>query len=795
MLHPFRIAPLCALLLVACSEVTGASDAAPPRDGGADAVAAPPRDGGLCSPAEDPDGDGIASAVEGRADSDRDDVIDALDPDSDNDGIPDAREASAGLPRGCHDPLRDSDNDGVADTVDTDANGDSLRDAEQAAPSNAQRAGPPPGADCLSADTPGVSARAVTGWTCAPFDTDRDGVPDYADVDADGDRIANGVEVGGGRYGAADTDGDGLPDWRDDDSDGDGIADRDEGAGDRDGDGTADFRDLDSDDDDPSEGATRGGDAVEAGDADPSTPPAECAVELDARTRALGRPQPDGVPDYLDNDSDNDGLSDREEDALGTGRCDPDSDNDGALDAVEAAWCADSVLTGCATDARRRPADDALYVLLPWHGAPVEREVEFQAQLRAADVLLLLDTTSSMGPTLRALQSSLTTARTGILEGITARVPDTWFAITHHEDFPVAPYGATGDRVMHPFCAGPPGTPGCAAGQGITLQPASRAADLRATLDALTLGDGGDGPDAQVEALYQSITGEGLFASSMPRGCVDEPGRAPCWVPPRACPAGTRGGACFRPSALPLVMLFTDGEFHHGAPDPGSTLPNAPYGGLAPAPHDLSDVAAGFARTGGLAVGFNANRDVSCEGGAPSARRPGSPCLDLRTLAEATGAVDRHGRPLVFDLPAPDPTAPAPFAARVTEAFAAVARDLPLDVATALRNDPMNPNGVDATSMVRRRVTSCAALTENTRCWTAPEGISHADAVARADLTTLYRVVPGTRVRFTITLANDTVEGDPRSSTRYRILLDAVGEAMAPLGAREVRVIVPPRPL
>lgn len=788
MLHPSRIAPLCALLFVGCAVETRGG-APPPRDAAVDARAPAVDASGLCDPLDDPDGDGIASSVEGNGDGDRDDVVDALDPDSDDDGIPDAIEASAGRPRGCRDPLRDSDDDGIPDTRDLDANGDSLRDAEQAAPSAAQQPGPTPRADCLSADTPGVRPRAVTGWTCAPWDTDRDGVPDYADLDADGDRIANGVEL---VPAVPDTDGDGLPDWRDDDSDGDTIADRDEAAGDRDGDGTADFRDTDSDGDDPEEGE-RLGDAAEAGDSDPATPPAECPVELDARTRDLRAPRRDGVPDFLDNDSDNDGLSDREEDALGTGRCDPDSDDDGAIDSVETAWCADQTLTGCATDARRRPPDDALYVLLPWHGAPVEREVEFRVGLRAVDALMLLDTTASMGDTLRALRASLTTARTGIVDAARARVADAWFGVTHFEDFPVAPYGAATDRVMHPFCAGPPGTRGCAPGQGITLQPPGREADLAATLGAITLGDGGDGPDAQVEALYQAITGEGLFAPSMPRGCVDEPGRAPCWVPPRQCPEGTRGGACFRPNALPLVMLFTDGEFHQGSPAPGTTLAHAPYGGLAPAPHDLADVAAGFARVGGLAVGFNANPDVRCADASPAARRPGSPCLDLRALAQATGAVDRAGRPLVFDLPAPDAMNAAPFAAKVLEALDAVTRDVPVDLASAARNDPANANGVDASRMVLRRVTTCAA-TGSERCWAAPDGLA-TPAVARTDLTTFYRVVPGTRVRFTVTLGNDVAEGDPRASTRYRIALDVVGAAAASYGAREVQVIVPPRPL
>ena len=46
-----------------------------------------------------------------------------------------------------------------------------------------------------------------------------------------------------------------------------------------------------------------------------------------------------------------------------------------------------------------------------------------------------------------------------------------------------------------------------------------------------------------------------------------------------------------------------------------------------------------------------------------------------------------------------------------------------------------------------------------------------------------------------MTFGNETFEGDARTSTRLRLYLDAVGEGGAPLGSREVRVIVPPRPL
>ena len=94
--------------------------------------------------------------------------------------------------------------------------------------------------------------------------------------------------------GGQDTDGDGIPDvvegWAED--------------RDSDGDGQEDWEDTDSDSDGIS-------DAVEAGDADPTTPP----VDSDG----------DGTPDYLDTDSDGNGLPDQIEGEL-------DSDGDGTPD-------------------------------------------------------------------------------------------------------------------------------------------------------------------------------------------------------------------------------------------------------------------------------------------------------------------------------------------------------------------------------------------------------------------------------------------------------------------------------
>jgi len=129
--------------------------------------------------------------VEILEDSDGDEIPNTLDADNDNDGIPDVTEGTA----------IDTDNDGIANYLDIDSDGDSLPDYAEAGPN------------------PNV-----------PQDTDGDGQPDYLDTDSNND-------------GVDDADGDAN------DSDGDGISDALEGNQDSDGDGIINSEDIDSDND------------------------------------------------------------------------------------------------------------------------------------------------------------------------------------------------------------------------------------------------------------------------------------------------------------------------------------------------------------------------------------------------------------------------------------------------------------------------------------------------------------------------------------------------------------------
>jgi large repetitive protein len=310
--------------------------------------------GGTPSSPRDTDGDGIIDALESSTlDTDGDGIANASDTDSDNDGIPDSVER--GVTSGA--PL-DTDGDGIADYLDRDSDGDRIPDALEARPSPTS----PPDTDgdgrpdYRDRDADGDGLPDTLEGNAAGIDTDADGIDNAFDVDVVGGGDANHDGVGDGAV-LPDTDGDTLPDFRDIDSDHDGILDRVEGNasgsdadndgidnamdpdftagadanGDRiddsyrfpdtDADGVPDFRDLDTDND----GVF---DVVEAGLGDTDN-----NALLDSGVAVTGTPRDsdsDGIGDFRELDADNDGTRDIVTAGFGS----LDTNNDGRLDAV-----------------------------------------------------------------------------------------------------------------------------------------------------------------------------------------------------------------------------------------------------------------------------------------------------------------------------------------------------------------------------------------------------------------------------------------------------------------------------
>ena len=198
----------------------------------------------------DSDGDRLPDTIEGAGDWDKDGLPNYRDHDSDNDGIGDRTEAMV--------TGGDPDNDGIDNTFDVDwvgENGGSGIDNDKDGVDDALEV---LGTLDLDSDNDGIA-----DWF-EPGDFDLDGIPDFIDLDADNDGVSDAIEAS--VLTGVDTDNDGFIDvyfngnieiskWnsvgvtRDADSDKDGVSDAIEGSADTDEDGVLDFLDRDSDND------------------------------------------------------------------------------------------------------------------------------------------------------------------------------------------------------------------------------------------------------------------------------------------------------------------------------------------------------------------------------------------------------------------------------------------------------------------------------------------------------------------------------------------------------------------
>ncbi|MEO9871682.1 T9SS type A sorting domain-containing protein [Ekhidna sp.] len=238
----------------------------------------------------DPDGDGVDNAT---------------DLDDNNDGVPDSQQSD----------VVDTDGDGIVDRYDLDIDGDGIPNAIEAndgvLPANMNENGQYPTTYAAANDIDGDGLvddidntdGAVTSGTPLPNnDFDGDGLSDFEDADGDGDGIPDSIESVGIDTNAngipdlfTDSDGDGNPDYRDGDSDGDGVFDL------REGQSTAGYIGTPS-------GVDTDGDGIDDS-FDGDCTGANCGGVTGIPI--IGNDHDgDGTPDFQDDDSDNDGISD-----------------------------------------------------------------------------------------------------------------------------------------------------------------------------------------------------------------------------------------------------------------------------------------------------------------------------------------------------------------------------------------------------------------------------------------------------------------------------------------------------
>ena len=272
-------------------------------------------------------------------DSDGDGIVNTEDLDDDNDGILDSAEQDGAAADA------DTDEDGIYDRLDLDSDNDGIPDAIESGaagvPVQNGRITGSVGANGLPDAVENGSETGSVNYT-TPVDTDDDIKPDFRDLDSDNDGIADVIEAGG-----TDPDGNGFVGigapltFADSGVDSNGIP---LSAGsavllmppNTDDDTAPDYRDLDSDND----GIT---DVVESGgeDGDPNghigtgSPPdvnVLGVVIVPGAANLFGVPidsDGDGQANFLELDSDNDGIKDITEAGYA------DSNSDGLVDGFE----------------------------------------------------------------------------------------------------------------------------------------------------------------------------------------------------------------------------------------------------------------------------------------------------------------------------------------------------------------------------------------------------------------------------------------------------------------------------
>jgi len=627
-------------------------------------------------------------------------------------------------------------------------------------------------ADDISADPDGDG---IPNWfenAESMFDTDRDGTPDYLDEDSDDDGIPDSIEGGNPGGQPVDSDEDGQPDFRDEDSDANGVSDATEGADDLDGDGLGNYRDTDNDGDfltdqeefngpstspddsdedgvpdynDPDSDNDFIGDAFEQredtdGDRIPdrldlnsdgdSIPDAEEAGDEDLSTIPVDTDM-DLVPDFRDADSDADGLSDRSERAGGTSPVAVDTDGDGVSDLIETTAGTDP------NDGADNPSARGDFVfLVPFEEAPdpPRDTLDFSTDLQVADIYFMMDNTGSMGDSIASIQAEL---RDSIIPGIRAEIPDTYFGLGGFRDYPCCGYGTTGDNPFFHLLD--------MTGDAMEAQTATAGYEARG---------GGDAPESQAPALFALASGMGL-----PGGGSTVVGRS------GGCPPRTWGYACFRPIAVPVVVLITDQRWHNAS------------GGTDP--YDDGMLGGWHAPTYFEAVTALNDRGVRVIG----VSQFGGGRADLLNIARDTGAVDGTGAPLVTNY------AGGSITSQIVTAIQTMARNTNLDISVVYTDDDGDTVDTAAAFLDHVEANVSGALPRGCD----PRAAEDRDSDGVVD--TFPAVRSGDAVCFDIVAKqNDTVAAtqDPQL---FRATVQILGDGFTPLGeARDVFFLVPPVP-
>jgi hypothetical protein len=545
--------------------------------------------------------------------------------------------------------------------------------------------------------------------------------------------------------------------WCKQDADGDGLPNCIEAPGgivvDTDEDGTPDYLDTDSDGD----GISDSIEGVEDIDNDGKPNFQDTDSDGDGYPDSVECPSlpcrdtdEDGIPDYLDFDSDNDGLLDKDELYLGTDPLKQDSDDDGFDDLSEVTYGSDPL-----DDTDGIPEDD-FYVKLPYD-APTEeiRILKFKTNVEKADVLILFDLSDSMSQESTNVKNGISSE---IIGGISANITDVAFGLATFDDWKgLSRYSDPTEGTNYEGI----GTLQHTDSIFSLVQPVTT--DIPEITDAINGINTGSlcGWEPHHEALYQVATGAGYtgdfdfettYVSTNKCDVVDN--YIP-EIPAANCTGeeGNIGGACFRDDAMPIIIMLSDEAFtNFGA----HFTWNISYHTTEEAITALNAINAKF-------IGIDSWSEETFWTTAPED--------DFKAISTATGSVDATtGEPFFYKI-ASDGTG---LSDQIADAVFELTTNIKLDVWTA-RESVANPELIDTTLFIKALI---------------PDSSDPANAYFSKDLTTFYLVNPGAKVNFEIKFHNDFYEPDKAEASVFRAKINVLGDG-ALLDTREVVILVP----
>lgn len=219
----------------------------------------------------------------------------------------------------------------------------------------------------------------------------------------------------------------------------------------------------------------------------------------------------------------------------------------------------DPVTISCHPACAESPISPALVnpLLFPGESEEVEKCVQVPDLPPKPDIMILFDTTGSMGDDIATVQAKLA----DLISAVNAGTTDPQFGVANYEDFPFSPWGLNSNVAYELL-------------QSITGDTVA----VTNAINALSTfpGSGADTPESGYEALYQTLTGAG-------RNLLDAGGAGPDGDFTDLGEIAPGQDAGFRADSSRVILLVGDAAFHDAGDAPASVQFPAGYPGASEA--------------------------------------------------------------------------------------------------------------------------------------------------------------------------------------------------------------------